>query len=73
MTQNQEILKHLKTGATITPLEALNMFGTLRLAGRIFDLKQKGWPIFCESLEVEENKRVGRYYLHPDKEHWPDQ
>lgn len=73
MSQNQEILEHLKTGAILTPMEALNMFGSLRLAGRIYELKQKGWPIYCDRLNVGEGKIVGHYYLHGDKLYWPDQ
>ena len=72
MAQNQEILSYLKTGATLTPLEALKMFGSLRLAGRIYDLKQNGWPIVCDRLDVGDGKRVGHYYLVNNKDHWPD-
>ena len=72
MSQNQEILSHLKTGATLTPLEALKMFGSLRLAGRIYDLKEDGWPIVCDRLDVGDSKRVGHYYLVNDKDQWPE-
>lgn len=72
MSQNLEILEHLKTGATLTPLEALRMFGSLRLAGRIYDLKQDGWPIFCDRIDVGGGKRVGHYTLSLDKSLWPD-
>ena len=73
MTQNEEILSHLKTGAIITPLEALNMFGSLRLAGRIFELKKDGWPIYCDRIKLDTGKVVGHYFLHGDKNLWPDQ
>lgn len=72
MSQNLEILEHLKTGATLTPLEALRMFGSLRLSGRIYDLKQDGWPIFCDRLDAGSGKRVGHYTLSFDKSLWPD-
>ena len=72
MSQNQEILSHLKTGATLTPLEALKMFGSLRLAGRIYDLKEDGWPIVCDRLDVGDGKLVGHYYLVNDKDQWPE-
>lgn len=72
MNQNKQILAHLKTGAAITPLEALRMFSCFRLAGRIYDLKKQGWPIISERLEVERDKRVGYYRLSTDKNLWPD-
>jgi len=73
MSQNQEILSYLKTGKTITPLDALNMFGCLRLSGRIFDLKDDGWPIHCQRLKLDNGKMVGHYTLLQDKSVWPDE
>lgn len=73
MSQNQEILSHLKTGAALTQLEALNKFGSFRLASRIYDLKQEGWPIHCDRIKVNSGKTVGHYYLHGDRNLWPDQ
>ena len=72
MTQNEQIIEYLKTGASITPLEALRMFGCFRLAGRIFELKEKGWPIISERLEVEKGRRVGQYTLQTDRNLWPE-
>lgn len=72
MTQNEQIIEYLKTGASITPLEALRMFGCFRLAGRIFELKEKGWPIISERLEVEKGRRVGHYTLQTDRNLWPE-
>lgn len=72
MTQNQQILAHLKTGQTLTPLEALESFGCFRLASRIHDLKEDGWPITCDRLDVGNNKRVGHYHLVNDKDKWPE-
>jgi len=36
------IKKHLKSGNTITSLEAIDLFGCTRLAARIHDLKSRG-------------------------------
>jgi hypothetical protein len=44
-TQNQLIRQHLESGKTITPLEALSMYGCLRLGARIYDLKRDGLRI----------------------------
>jgi hypothetical protein len=45
MTQNDQILAALKQGKTISPLSALREFGCMRLAARIYDLKQDGHEI----------------------------
>jgi hypothetical protein len=47
-TQNQLIRQHLESGKSITPLEALSMYGCLRLGARIYDLRQDGLPIKTE-------------------------
>jgi hypothetical protein len=70
-SQNQAILSHLKTGKSITQLEALDMFGCMRLSGRIFDLKNNGWPIVCEKIRLDSGKFVGKYSLVQDKVWWP--
>ena len=70
-TQNAQILHYLKQGKTISPLEALNMFGCFRLAGRIFELREDGWPIHCDRREVGQKRRVGFYSLDMDKSTWP--
>ena len=42
MTQNQKILRYMKQYGSITPLEALQEFGCMRLAARISDLRSMG-------------------------------
>lgn len=42
MTQNQKILRYMKQYGSITPLEALQEFGCMRLAARISDLRRMG-------------------------------
>lgn len=44
-TQNAAILRHLRSGATLTPLGALSLFGCLRLSGRILELRRQGYAI----------------------------
>lgn len=44
-SQNSAIKKYLETGASITPIEALNQFGCFRLSARIYDLRSSGVPI----------------------------
>lgn len=62
MTQCEEILKALKKGEKLTPLQALNKFGTLRLGARILDLRNAGHNI--KTTMVRRGKsRVAEYSL----------
>lgn len=70
--QNLQVLNYLKTGKILTPVEALNMFGCFRLAARIYELKDNGWPIHCERKAVDNGKIVGHYSLTQDKNWWPE-
>ena len=45
MTQNEMILSHLLEGKSITPAQAYEDFGCLRLAGRIFEMRKEGHNI----------------------------
>ena len=62
MSQNNQILNHLQN-APITSLEALKLYVCLRLAGRIYDLKQKGHDIHTKRKELPNGKTIGEYYL----------
>ena len=44
-THTAKVLSHLKSGKSITPLEALREYGCFRLGARIYDLKKDGHPI----------------------------
>lgn len=63
MNQRDQILEHLKSGKTITPLEALNQYGCLRLGARIWDLRRAGFSIGSEMIETVSGKRVARYRM----------
>jgi hypothetical protein len=52
MSQCQAILKFLQTGRSVTPLTALDKFGTMRLAARILELKQRGHSIVAHKIKV---------------------
>lgn len=62
MSQKDEIWIHLKRGHSITPIEALEMFGCFRLSGRIRDLRDEGMDIKTEMIE-KNGKRFARYSL----------
>lgn len=62
-TQKSEILKHLEAGNSITPIEALQKFGSLRLADVIFKLKREGHNITTELFTTSNGSRAARYAL----------
>lgn len=56
MTQNEMILKHLKTHKTgITPMDAVERFGCYRLSARISELRRMGYEIATEH-ETKKNR-----------------
>jgi hypothetical protein len=54
-------------------MEALTMFGSFRLAARVYELKGKGWPISCSIQTMENGKTIGTYSLHMDTLWWPEE
>lgn len=64
MTQKEKVAIHLKSGKSLTPIQALTKFGTLRLAAIIFNLKAEGLKIKTEILNVgtkKKPKNVAKY------------
>jgi hypothetical protein len=61
-SQNQRILQALKFGRKLTPMAALRLFGCMRLAARIYELRQQGYTIIADSIEVN-GKRFRCYWL----------
>lgn len=62
-SQKAQVKAWLLAGHSITQLEALKMFGSLRLSAIIFDLREEGLPIVTEKLQVSPKKRVAKYYI----------
>ena len=60
-TQVRQIKAHLDRGLTITPMQALQLYGCFRLAARIQDLRDSGFPIRTDIVETESGKRIARY------------
>lgn len=56
MTQCEMIIKYLEDFGSITPREAEDELGVMRLASRIWDLRSRGYKIRKEDV-----KRVNRY------------
>lgn len=63
MTQKDRLLKHLLSGRSITPLEALGLYGIFRLAARVHDLKAQGHKIRTEIRYDPAGKPYARYKL----------
>lgn len=61
-SQNALIKGWLLNGKSITPMEALNMFGCFRLSARIANLREEGMPVVTDMVTIND-KRVARYYL----------
>lgn len=59
-TQTENILNYLKEGNSITPIEALNLFGCFRLSARIFDIREMGVEI--ETKRVVKNGKIFASY-----------
>lgn len=66
MSQAEQILNHLRAGKHLTPLEALNRFSCLRLSGRILELREAGYRIETQMVELANGKRVASYRLGVD-------
>lgn len=56
------IEQHLRSGKTITPIEALDLYGCFRLGARIWDLKHQGLDIVRDMI-TNGRKRYARYSL----------
>lgn len=55
LTQREKILQYMVAYGAITPIDAMREFGCMRLATRIFELKQAGHNI-TTTIESAKNK-----------------
>lgn len=62
MSKCDRIRSWLRSGRAITPVEALNRFGCMRLAARIHELRQQGLPIITERV-TRNGAHVARYRM----------
>lgn len=67
MTKRNQILAHLKSGRSITGLEALKLYGSFRLAAVIHSLRQDGYNITKENVKVGRSSGApyARYHMGP--------
>ena len=59
--QTKRIKAHLDSGESITALDAFEIFSCLRLAARMHDLKESGYPFMKETITYNNGKRVAMY------------
>ena len=64
-SQNKRIFAYLMEGHRITSLEALNLFGCMRLASRISDIRRyhPEVNIKVDMIETATKKKVAQYYV----------
>mgnify|MGYP006073036301 CR=1 FL=1 len=69
-SQISDIIDHLGKYKTITSMEAIEMYGATRLSGIIYILKERGFDIETELLEVKNRyghvTRIAVYHLVKD-------
>lgn len=66
-TQKQKILNHLSNGKSLSPLQALGLFGCYRLASRVHDLKRDGHPIETIIKGDDQGRTYASYVMKIDK------
>lgn len=67
MSQKMGILIALKNGMRLTALDALDLFGCFRLAARIGELLEEGYPIESEMIKDKKTGKIYAVYWMGDK------
>ena len=63
-SQTKRIFEYMNAGNSITPLDALHLFGCMRLGARIYELKQEGHVINTSMIKDDATgARYARYSL----------
>lgn len=69
MTQNGIIIRHLRLNQEgITPWEAMNIYGIMRLGARVWELRDLGYNIEKQTEEKKRGKKTIRYARYVLKE-----
>ena len=64
VAQRKQIRTWLEDGNTITPLQALRLFGTMKLSTRIGELiREDKMTIQKQRIRLESGKQIMMYYL----------
>ena len=67
MSQSTQLISHMKEHGSITGLQALKLYGCMRLAARVYDLRMKGHRIETQRWRTRSGKYVARYWLDTKK------
>lgn len=62
-TQTEKVLAHLEKRGGLTPLQAMDYYGIMRLAARIGELRRDGHQIASEPYRTPGGATVSRYKL----------
>jgi hypothetical protein len=65
-TQRTRLVKRLSSGKNLTVTEAASKFGIKRLAARIHELREEGFPIYTNKVSTRGGVRVTAYRLNVD-------
>lgn len=60
VSQNVKLLRRLSTGKNLTVSEARSRYGIHRLAARIHELRELGFPIFTNRVRVKAGNSRGQ-------------
>lgn len=67
ITQTDRIIRHIQDYGSITPLEAMQEYGIMRLASRMCDIKRAGYNVRREMVtgrnRYGESTTYARYFL----------
>lgn len=63
MSQTARVLSWLQTHDGLTPAQAYEQIGSLRLAARVSELREQGYPIVTETYVTPKGARVAFYRL----------
>lgn len=66
-SQKAKILAYMIEGNSITPIDALNKFGSFRLGARIAELRAEGHQIESKWVITNTGKRVKSYFVDQTK------
>ncbi len=63
LSQTRAILSYLKSGHRLTQLQAIDMFGCMRLPSRIHDIEKLGIVVNRQFIKLLSGKRVKEYWI----------
>ena len=62
-SQCDQIVQYMSAGYSLTSLDALRLFGCMRLASRICDLRERGYDISTCRIRTNTGKYVTEYTM----------